>query len=81
MPDLQDRTDEQLAADASQPGSQMAHWIEFEFRRRELQIARETSLAQISAARWTMGSAIAVAVSVVVAAVGIWVDALVLGSQ
>jgi hypothetical protein len=76
LTDLSDCTDGQLAADSSKPGSPQAYWVGLEFRRRELEIARQTSAAQIKAAQWTMYSALAVAVSVVVTAFGIWADVI-----
>ena len=50
--------------------------VNLEFKRRELEIQRGVARAQIKAARWTMWSAIAVAASVLVTALGIWVDAI-----
>ena len=77
--DLQDLTDEELAQVAGMPGSMEDYRRTMEFRRRGLVVQRETSAAQIRAAKWTMRSAIAVGFSVVVTAAGIWLDYLLAG--
>lgn len=71
---LPDFTDEELANVGGMPGSIEDYQRTMEFRRRGLAIQREVANAQVLAARWTMCSAIAVAVSVVVTVVGIWLD-------
>lgn len=72
--DLVDLTDDELANAAGnvQPGSINYPKYKAEFQRRQLTISREVADAQISAAWWTRASAIAVAASVVLTAIGIW---------
>ena len=83
QPNFENVSDKELANDSSQPGSQADKWTNLEFKRRELEIHRSVAdaqkaaaNAQISAATWTKRSAIAVMVSVIVAAIGIWVNYL-----
>jgi hypothetical protein len=82
----QDLTDEQLfETGGEQPGSQRSYERELEIRRRSYLLEKRVAEAQIGAANsqqlaanatvrtasWTMYSALAVAVSVVVAVVGL----------
>lgn len=55
--------------------------VNLEFRRRELEVQRNVAKAQIKAANWTRWSAVAVAISVIVTAVGIWVEWVQLGAR
>tara|TARA_R100000789_G_scaffold60589_1_gene58097 strand:- start:3463 stop:3699 length:237 start_codon:yes stop_codon:yes gene_type:complete len=71
---LREFTDEELAQVGGQPGSMEDYRHTMEFRRRELTVHRAVAEAQIKAANWTRWSAVAVAVSVVVTAAGVWID-------
>lgn len=73
---ISEYTDEELARVGGLPGSREDYTHTMEFRRRELQVQRDVADAQIKAAQWTMWSAIAVALSVVVTALGIWLDVI-----
>lgn len=79
MVDLNNMTDEQLAAVGGMSGSIEEYQRTFEFRRRDMELKRDVAVAQISAARWTRISAIAVGISVVVTALGIWAELLASG--
>lgn len=77
MVNLEDMTDQELAAVGGMPGSLEDYQRTFEFHRRDMDLKRKVAVAQISAARWTKISAIAVGGSVVITAFGIWIDYLV----
>lgn len=71
---LREFTDEELASVGGQPGSLEDYRHTMEFRRRNLVLHKDVADAQIKAANATRWSALAVAVSVVVTAIGIWVE-------
>ncbi|NRB20818.1 MAG: hypothetical protein HRU33_25620 [Rhodobacteraceae bacterium] len=84
---LRSLSDEQLAAETGFSETWGAQQAQQEWRRRELQIQREVASvqsevasAQIRAANWTRWSVLAIAISVAVAAIGIWLEWLTAGS-
>ena len=84
---LRSLSDEQLAAETGFSETWGAQQAEQEWRRRELQIQREIASvqikvanAQIRAANWTRWSVLAIAISVVIAAIGIGLESLAAGS-
>lgn len=73
--ELYDLSDKELLQKmgSAQPGSMVVHTVESEFRRRAIVAQIEAADATKKTARWTMFSAIAIAVSVVVMAVGTFI--------
>ncbi|MBT9385490.1 hypothetical protein KM176_16570 [Pseudooceanicola sp. CBS1P-1] len=75
-PAVRKMSDDELAQAASNCAeNSMNRWkTDAEFKRREMLLQRDVAKAQISATWWTRASAIAVAVSVVVTALGILIE-------
>jgi hypothetical protein len=70
------KSDDELFEHGGQEGSEMAYRHDQEIRRRAFALAQEVGRAQKRAANWQMWSAFAVALSVVVTALGIWFDVI-----
>ena len=70
------KSDDELFEHGGQEGSEVAYRHDQELRRRAFALAQEVGCAQKRAAKWQMWSAIAVAVSVGVTALGIWFDVI-----
>lgn len=73
---IEAKPDDDLFVHSGQEGSEMAYRHDQEVRRRSFEREKEVGKAQVRAAFWTMWSAIAVASSVILTALGIWFDVI-----